>query len=62
LNWDAGLKAVTLGLILFVIGLLIIGYGFSRPFDFLTPFIGFIILGIGVWIFATKFKQWVREH
>jgi hypothetical protein len=56
------LKAVTLGLILFVIGLLIIGYGFSRPFDFLTPFIGFIILGIGVWIFATKFKQWVREH
>jgi len=62
LNWDAALKATTLGLILLAIGLLIMVYGFSRPFDFLTPVIGMAIMFVGIWIFVIKFRKWVHEH
>jgi len=56
------MKASALGAVLLLIGLIVIAYGFSRPFDFLTPFIGFCVLGVGLWILAEKFRQWVREH
>lgn len=56
------LLASVLGIILIIIGLSITGYGFSRPFDFLIPMIGIAILLIGLWILATKFKQWVYSH
>jgi hypothetical protein len=52
-----------LGVILILIGLLITAYGFGRSaFDFFTPFIGIMVMGVGFWILATKFKQWVFSH
>jgi hypothetical protein len=36
-------QAWVLGVIFFLVGLAIIGYGFSRPFDFLTPTIGIFV-------------------
>jgi hypothetical protein len=52
-----------LGLILIFIGLLITAYGFGHSaFDFFTPLIGIMVMGVGFWILATKFRQWVFSH
>jgi hypothetical protein len=57
------LKSWVLGLILIFIGLLITAYGFGHSaFDFFTPLIGIMVIGVGFWILATKFRQWVFSH
>jgi uncharacterized ion transporter superfamily protein YfcC len=57
------LKAWVLGVILIFVGLLITAYGFGHSaFDFITPTIGILVMGIGFWILVTKFRQWVHEH
>jgi hypothetical protein len=58
-----GLQAWVLGVILIVVGLLITAYGFGRSaWDFFTPLVGILVMGVGFWILATKFKQWVLSH
>jgi len=57
------LKALLLGIIVILIGLLITAYGFGRDaWDFITPTIGLLIMGVGFWILVTKFRQWVHTH
>ena len=56
------MRATTLGIVFIIIGSLVTAYGFSRPFDFFIPFVGIIIMGVGFWILATKFRQWVYKH
>jgi hypothetical protein len=57
------MKASTLGIVLIIVGFLIMLYGFGRSaFDFITPTIGILIMGVGLWILAVKFRQWVHSH
>ena len=56
------LRATILGIIILVVGFFVLLYGFSRPWDFMTPLVGLVIMFIGLWVLGTKFKQWVRSH
>jgi hypothetical protein len=56
------MSSVALGILLIIIGFLIMLYGFGT-FNLLVIAIGIaVFMGIGFWILATKFKQWVLSH
>jgi hypothetical protein len=56
------MSSVALGILLIIIGFLIMLYGFGT-LNFIIIAIGIaVFMGIGFWILATKFKQWVLSH
>ena len=57
------MKAVALGAIISLMGLILMLYGWSNMLsDFIWFGIGFFITMIGVWILGVKFRQWVYRH
>ena len=56
------MSSVALAILLITIGFLMMLYGLGS-FDLIVSAIGIVVfMGIGFWILATKFKQWVHSH
>jgi len=60
------MRASVLGAILLIVGFLLLIYDFATvsPFQFLSlpMIVAILMIAVGLWILATKFKDWVYEH